>query len=132
MWQPGAALALVHAKALESELNALRERGPATGRIPEDEHADGPRLAVAHRLEEKRRGLGRLTPEDVDDRLERTPLLAPEERERDVEAGDVPSGEVLPAPVDERLDGPGRELQRKEEPDPVISPDGSRQARVPV
>ena len=46
-----AALPLVDAEALETELHALGEGRRSAARIVEDEHADRARLAVAHGLQ---------------------------------------------------------------------------------
>jgi len=131
--QPGTALALVHAEALETELDALCERGRPTGRIGEDEHPDGLRLAVADRLEEEWLGLRRLVSKDVHDGPELALRPTPEKRECDVEAGDgSATREVLLSPADEGLDRVIRKLQREEEPDPLISLDGTRRAHLAV
>ena len=122
MWQPWAALALVHTETLETALHAVRERrGPPT-RIGEDEHADRASLPVAQRLEHERLGRSGLSRQDLGDRRHRRAGLRSEKGERDVEALDRSTAiEVVLSPANELDDDVVRNLERDEEPDPVIA-----------
>jgi len=124
--QPGAALPFVDAEPLESELYALCEGRCPAAWVGEDEHADRARLAVPHGLEEELLGGSRLPVQDVDDPLELATRPRAEKGKGDVEALDGPAGrEVRLAPSDELGDHVLRELEREEEPDPVIALDGT-------
>jgi hypothetical protein len=125
--KPGPTLPLVHAETREARLHTLRECRRAAARIGEDEHADGAGLSVTERLQVE--GLGRrgLPAKRVDDGVERSPRLSAEECERDVKALHMsPGGEMSRAPAAEGGGHVVRNLEREEEPDPVIASDGSR------
>lgn len=133
MGQPRAALALVETKPFETALYAIRERRCTPTRVGEDEHADGASLPVAQRLELEPLGRCGLARQDRADRRHRRARLRAEKRERDVEALDRPTPiEVALAPADELHHDIVRNLERDEEPDPVIGADGSSRAHADV
>ena len=121
MRQPAATLPFVDAEALETELHALGEGRRSAARIVEDEHADRACLAVAHGCQQERLGCSCLPAEHGHDPLELAARPRAEESEGDVEALDGSSArKVLLAPGHKLDDDVLRELEREEEPDPVI------------
>ena len=137
MGKPRPALRGVHPELLETALQPTGERRRLAAPIGEDEHADGARLPVAHRLELERSRRGSLVAQRAQDRLEGAPRLSAEEGQRDVEAlhpPDVcsPMRGVQLAPADELRDDVVGELERQEEPEAFISIDGSRSAHAGV
>ena len=121
MRQPRAALPLVHAETFEIVLYAIRERRCPPTRIGEDEHADRAGLPVAQWLELEPLRRSCLSRQDLGDRRQRRAWLRSEKRERDVKALDRSTvSEVALSPANELADDVGRDLERNEEPDPVI------------
>jgi hypothetical protein len=126
-------LALVHTETFETALHAIRERCCPPTRIGEDEHADRASLPVAERLEFEPLGCTGLPRKDRGDRRHRRAGLCPEKGERDVEALDrSTTTEVALAPTNELDDNIVRDLERDEEPDPVIALDGSSRHHADV
>jgi hypothetical protein len=121
MREPRAALALVHAELLETDLNPGGEGRGGSGRVGEDEHPDRARFAIATDLELERPGRGSFAREQIDDRLENAAGLRPEECERDVLGPDRPGRrEVSCSPLRELHGDVVGKLECEEEPEPVI------------
>jgi len=137
VWKPGPALRRVHPEPLEATLQPMGQRRGPAARIGEDEHSDGARLPVAHGFELERVRRGGFIAQCAQDRVEGAAGLPAEERQRDMEALDGPSrrppaAEVLLAPPDELRDDVVGKLECEEEPEAVISLDGSRSAHAVV
>ena len=133
MRQPWAALALVHTESFETALHAIRERRCPPTRIGEDEHANRASLPVAEGLEHEPLGRSGLSRQNSGDRRNSRARLCSEKGERDVEALDRSTAtEVALAPANELDDDILRNLERDEEPDPVIARDGSSRHHADV
>ena len=137
MRKPWAALRGVQPEPLQTTLQPAGKGRRPSARVGEDEHADGARLAVAHGLELERIRRGGLLAESMEDAFERAPWPSAKKRERDVEAldgacGILPGVEVLLDPANEFGNDVVGKLEREEEPETVISLDGSRSAHVGV
>src|SRR5689334_2229218 len=115
MRQPGPVLPAIDAEPLQPLLDVPREQRSPSPVVLEDEHADAPRLAVAHRREpDLPRSRGGLT-QNADDRFELAGGPVTEERQRDVQvrAGhDAAAGQMLALPGLDGVEDVVRKAQR--------------------
>ena len=126
MRKPRPGFSPIHACLFQAHVKALSQSRGLPTRVGEDEHADRASLLVADGLEQKPCRECSLLAKDASDRVERLVRLASEECERDVEARRRPAArEMVLAPCNELLDNICRKLESEEEPEPVISLDGS-------
>jgi hypothetical protein len=129
--KPAPLLPLVHPRALEPLVQALREARGAVACVVEHDHPHAPRLAVTARREGRKRSPDARLLERLDDDGKVRNRPVPEEGERDVQLLRAKPTEALtlregvPLPRDEVSHDGVREPQGAEEPKPFTALDAS-------